>query len=67
MFNMKKEEQLKKKIARAMEVKKMRDDRYTYREIGEKFGFTKQRAKQIHNWILELQAPVDNAIDKSKE
>ena len=38
----------KRNIKRDLEIKSMREDRYSFREIGEKYSLTKQRAHQIY-------------------
>lgn len=38
---------LKQLIARQKKIRKMKADRYTYREIGKEFGISAQRAEQI--------------------
>lgn len=38
---------LKQLIARQKKIRKMKADRYTYKDIGKEFGISAQRAEQI--------------------
>jgi len=50
------------KLLQGLDVVQMKDNRYTFREIGEKYGFTKQWAFHLYH----KYKGVDKSLDESK-